>query len=254
MELSSDQRAKLFSFLGYGNPAGSFWFLGMEEAAAGSDESLKRNINVRLQFKDGVMDLKEAHVKERINYLYWEGKPGRKLPSTWVWMAKFVRGLVDNETNADHWLTDTQAAKEFVRNHLGRSHSNTFLVDLLPLPKASANRWPSVFENWFGFKSMDEYKQALLPQRIALLKNAIERYRPKYLFAYGNYSRGRYRHYEEVVSGTEWKATPLPNTRIHVGVLSSSTRVIFAPFLGTGQLSGDEARRLQAYLRQMDQQ
>jgi hypothetical protein len=253
MALSPEQREKLFNFLGYGNPNASFWFLGMEEAAAGTEESLTRNIQVRLQYDDGVMDLKEAHAPERLNYAYWNN--GHKLPSTWLWMAKFVSGLKNSHTGDDSWPSDRTATRDYVRDYLGRSQGDTFLLDFLPLPKASANSWPSLYQDWFGFHDIEEYRQTILSARTALLRKAIESYRPKYLFAYGNYSKNRYPLYTKVVSGVDWQVVPLPSTRIHVGTLFGlfgSTRVIFAPFFGNGQLRNDEARRLIAYLRQTD--
>ncbi len=161
--LTSDDREKLLGFLGYGRLEARFWFLGMEEGSGGSD-NVEPNIKIRLKFSDTLMDLHEAHDKVYLNWEYWDTSVRVRFPSVWVYMARLVRALSDNNTE-DWW--DTAKAKAYIREHLGRNHESgqTFLTEILPLPKRRATDWPPLYKNAFNFKERQDYERDILPRR-----------------------------------------------------------------------------------------
>ncbi len=219
---SKSERYKLFDFQGYGNLDAPFWFLGMEDGTGGND-LVEENIKVRLRSFEAVMDLGIAHDR---NHLNWPLEEQNKYPSVWMWMAKIVRAL----RGEDDWKNNRHA-KIYIRERLGHSNGETFLTELLPLPKRSAGSWPPEYTNLY--KTMKAYRADILPHRKAMLRRLIEAHSPQYLFCYG---KSNYSHYKEILGlgGEEWQL--LNGTKIELNTFGS-TRAILSPFWGNGQIS-----------------
>jgi hypothetical protein len=218
---------KLLNFLGYGTLAAPFWFLGMEEGTAGAQE-VQHNIQIRLKAFTPMMDLATAHNAAHLN------RPmdaQTRFTSVWMFMAKIVRAL-RGETD---WQ-DSAAAKRYVREQLGRADGETFLTELLPLPKPNAGAWLSDYTAWYPTRS--DYEQSVLPQRKALLKQLLREHRPQYLLCYG---RVNYPHYRETTGAAIWRT--LAGSTIEIGE-ANGTRVALLPFLGNGGISHNKLQAL----------
>lgn len=229
MNLKLQEQEKLLNFLGYGNIQGNFWFMGMEEGSGGSDD-LEVNIQARIKFSDEIMDLQEAHDENFLGWKYWDiNQPIKRFPSVWVYMARIVRALGE-EKAADWW--DTKKAKDYIREHLGRKHENgdTFLTELLPLPKRQASKWPELYEKTFGFKQRQDYEMKITPERKLKIKTLLESKKPKYLFCYGE---THYLHYKEIFKSETWNK--LPETKFEIAH-NENTEVILSPFWGNGRV------------------
>jgi len=158
----------LLNFIGYGRPEADIWFLGMEEAGGGED-----NLRARLQFEQ-IEDLARAHSILGIT----KHHSGRKvIQPTWRGMCYILLKLNGQPT-------DSESIREYQAEKLGRFHGDTFLFELMPIPKPKINSWG--YENFIPqFHSTLEYYETVKPQRIRLLRQFIQQHQPKIVIGYG---------------------------------------------------------------------
>jgi len=150
LDLSAEQIQGITSFLGYGKPAHSIWFIGLEEGWGKSSESEAReNLKPRGDFQP-VMDLYEAHQGLKEQGVTINIKAKASFTPVWVYMAKIMiakeghKNWSDNAKNREEIL---DKAKEFIRYRLGRWDGNTFLTELSPIPRkrTSDSNWMQAF-------------------------------------------------------------------------------------------------------------
>lgn len=224
MNLSLEERDRLLNFIGYGNLDAPIWFLGMEEGTGGNTDPvvIETNIRTRAEHFQPIEDLVESH-----RHFDYDIPSQRKFTQVWLWMAKLVRNL---EGESD-WQ-DTEKAKHYVRNNLGRRLGTTLLTELLPLPAPSISYWP-YDQLW---KTRKDYVITILPQRQTLLRNLINERRPRVVFAYGSQYHD---HYRQVFERAQWR---LLSTKKHIEMgKTETTMAILIPFFGNGGLSHDDA-------------
>lgn len=98
--------------------------------------------------------------------------------STWGLMSSLVGRL----SGASDWWS-ANFRREYQSQNLGRLDGDTFLTEILPLPKRSFHDWP------YGmlFDSPDAYQSALLPERRKQLRAeyASSNPKPEFIFCYG---------------------------------------------------------------------
>lgn len=124
----------LLGHVGFGNPQGRFWFVGIEEYGEGTLKELEW----RLQF-DEVDDLNRVHVLWGTDFAKEEPFNPQKLVPTWAAMSKFVLRLT-GEPNC----SDNERVRDYLSDHLGQVGDQTFLTEMLPLPVRGTdpNLWP----------------------------------------------------------------------------------------------------------------
>ena len=228
IETSARCPEKLLTFVGHGNPAAPCWFLGMEEGIDERTMSLDENIMVRLQHFAPIMDLHES-----VRLL---GCPitrtSRPPTSTWPWMAKILRGLVER---AEDW-SDPAEARRFIVERLGKMDGDAFIAELLPLPKQSDAAWPALYSRWWPTR--EEYEREVLPPRIAFLQQQMATYTPRWVIAHG---KRHHEAYRRLFPDYQWAE----KGRLEVGRSSGShTLVALAPFFGNGQFGVSDAALL----------
>ena len=165
--LSDGQLRNLTGFLGYGNPSGRFWFMGIEEVGRGSP----RELRIRADHFAPVED--QARARTLVN-------PGVNLRTcdspVWPPMCRIISRI-----NGDPGWRSLGRAKDYLESQLGRLRGETFLTGVLPLPKRSGNDWP--YDHLWTTK--DEYVESVLEGRIELLRELHEESNPTYTFCYG---------------------------------------------------------------------
>lgn len=235
MIITKEQGEKLFRFLGYGNPNASYWFIGMEEGTSGDDE-IQDNIDVRIRLFDDVMDLHIAHDQQ---HLKWPICEQSKYPSVWVFMAKIVAAL----KGKSDWA-DTMKAKAYICEHLGCAGQETFLAEMLPLPKRSAAKWPTIYETLFVTREL--YEKAILAQRTEMLRTTIKSLQPqpKFVFCYG---ATHYNSFKAIANVPPDQWAMVEGTRIQV-CKSGGITFILTPFLGNGRIGTKSLQTLFEYL------
>ena len=176
----------LLSFVGYGNLSAPIWFLGMEEGGGG-EENLRR----RLSF-ERIEDLYEGHKKLGI-LKHHEGY--RKIQPTWRGMCVIMLNLMGEDPTTD-------AIRAFQAERLGRSSSNTFLLELMPLPKPNMDAWD--YDGLLPqFGSKEDYYEQILPQRVEYLRSLIDRHSPAAVIGFG---KSYWHHYRKLFPTSEFKS------------------------------------------------
>lgn len=188
-------------FKGYGNPAGLYWFIGIEERGS------PKGLAAREHFEE-VEDLARAHSKELLNF------PLTTLIPTWATMSRIVLRL-DGEND---W-TRTSRVRKYQAERLGRFNGETFLADLLPLPATSTAHWHYADL----YPDRETYVKALLPKRQEMLRGLFLKYRPKYVFCYG---KGMWEEFSKVFE-VEFRAAL--DGYIKVASLGNSA-IVLTPF------------------------
>ena len=140
----------LLEFVGYGNPAGPFWFVGMEEAG---DLTPAELLTRAREFRP-IDDLARAHA------LPGDLTDMAPLRATWSGMSRLVLRLSGDA----HWR-DRERVRWYQMNKLGRTDGETFLTEALPLPAPSIAHWP--YQALFTTREV--YRAKVLPPRMEQL-------------------------------------------------------------------------------------
>lgn len=159
--------------LGYGNPKGDFWFIGPEEG--GSAASLQERMNVwnELGSDEHFHDLKKFHlIFKNGTEQFFVGKV--KLQKTWNGLIEILFGIQGKEYTLE-------SKKEYQSNQLGAEDGETLLAELFPFASKSLN--DSEWNEFFG-ESKKEYWDKYANQRIQLITEQIEIYKPKFVVFY----------------------------------------------------------------------
>jgi hypothetical protein len=177
------------NFYGYGNRAGNFWLIGMEEGGGGSEAEIAQ----RLQVWEALgcpetADLAEFHLRLGMPKLFQEPVA---LQHTWAHLIRLVLA-------AKGEAPDTTAVKEYQRVRLGRQKDESCLLELLPLPSPSTGIWN--YGAWTGIPYLENreiYRQTCLPWRIEHLRNLLAEQFPAVVVFYGS----AYRRWFEQIAG-----------------------------------------------------
>jgi len=211
---------QIMAFLGFGNPAGRFWFIGMEERGEGTDLELQWRLTFeRLECLVGV--------HERWASFKPDDKPfsPTKLIPTWSCMSKLVLRL----TGSADW--NDVGAVQYQADRLGRLDGDTFLTEVLPLPARNVHDWPSPYVA--RFSTRDDYEKEVLPARLSRLRRLFEKHRPECVFCYG---KSYWKHYREVFAAAIFE--PAASGRIEIARFAGST-IVLTPFLVPYRMSND---------------
>lgn len=216
--------AKLLRFKGYGNPAGPFWFIGIEEYGAATEQELLTKASL---FRE-LDDLYRVH---SLPEFYFDI---RTLIPTWGTMSKIVLRL-----SGDLNWSDRETRRRYQSQQLGRTNGETFLTELLPLSKKSDSDWP----DWWPWPSWDEYAEKVLPGRIQMIRTLFEAHRPRLIFCYG---KGYWQFHQRIFPDANF--TPILAGKMQIAELGSSTIVLtpfFAWFLMTNKLIDKMAKEIE---------
>jgi hypothetical protein len=221
--LAPEQIEQLLGFVGYGNPSGRFWFLGMEEQGAAIPEDFDLELKWRLSFKQ-VEDLIPAH-RRWADFKSNEPFDPNKLVRTWSIMSRLVLRL----SGSVNWQSP-ESVRSYQSERLGRADGETFLTELLPLPAPSLAHWP------YGayFPNRTEYVHQVLPRRLEQLRMLFDQHHPEFVFCYG---KGYWDFHKKMFAEVEFEAKL--DGRIQIGTSGSSTIVLcpfFAPFATSNSL------------------
>lgn len=218
--LTRDHLDRLLAFKGYGNPAGRFWFLGMEEYGAATVDALTRRAK---EYRE-IEDIACVHTNMT------------KLRPTWATMSKIVLRL-----NGDPNWSARQAFRAYQRDELGRHGHETFLTEVSPLPARSTAHWP-YRQFWPG---REQYRRQVFPDRFAMLRGLFEQHRPPFVFCYGK----AYWQYLQNGVFHDVRFMPMCSGKLMVGTAGRSTIVLtpfFTYYAMTNDLIEAMARELEA--------
>ena len=184
---TTDETTKLSYFVGYGDLKARVWFIGMEEGLPRNADGLAA-FRARLHFEP-VEDLYRAHqlladADPTPNYLKHFVAPYTWQQTWWPMCELMLRLSGRAEINAND-------KREYMAKRLGRAGDETFLLELLPLPASNIGQWTALgydqlFEPHEHFRTREDYRAWVMPQRINLLRKVLMQYSPPLVVCYGS--------------------------------------------------------------------
>ena len=202
--LTKEQIRRLLKFRGYGNPAGRYWFIGMEEGGSNPWEELAGRADKWGEIEDLARVCRPWAPNLDLT---------KCITPTWWIMCRVIGRL-----SGKPWR-DTDFVREYQSTRLGRRDGETFLTELLPLPKKNIGDWP------FGFlyPTRQDYEDAVRPDRIEGLRELFADHKPKYVFCYG---KANWKHYKSVFRDAEF--TPILDGAAQIATVGKSTIALTA--------------------------
>jgi hypothetical protein len=217
--------------LGYGNPKGNFWFIGPEEG--GSAASLHERMNVwnELGSDEHFHDLKKFHlIFKNGTERFFEGEV--KLQKTWNGLIEILFGIQGKEN-------DLEAKKEYQSTQLGTTGGETLLAELFPFASKSLN--DSEWMELFG-ESKKDYWDKYASQRMQLIAEQIEIYKPKFVVFY---SLAFAQHWEQIINQVGGKKIVQNSSDTNVSIFrSTDTTFAIIAHPVAFSMNGDTKRKI----------
>lgn len=188
----------IHTFYGYGNLAGAYWLIGMEEHGGNSCEEVQSRLGVWEQRgKQELEDIAAYHQAIGATHLFQEHA---KIQPTW---GKLIRLLL-SANGAER--VEAQQVRDYQRDHLARPTSDHCILELFPLPSPSTAHW--LYKDCSQLPYLvnrDHYRAFVAPFRVAHLQSQIRSHRPPYVVFYSFSYRVSY---WEKIAGVPIKDNP----------------------------------------------
>ena len=181
-------------FFGYGRWDAPVWFVGLEEAGAGTPEELQARLTAWDQ--RGRRELEDAPVfYPACGQPRWHG-PNASLQRTWRQLMRMLLLARSQPVGEDALL-------EYQKHMLGAFSGNVCLTELSPLPAPSHRQWPyaahEALPAWM--QNREQFAQTVAAGRIATLREKIAIHHPRAVVFYF----WKPRHSAEAVAGGEFR-------------------------------------------------
>lgn len=149
-------------FIGYGNPNGKYWFVGIEGAESFDKYDIIQKFCKDLNGKRYIPDEPGFTAKVR-------KEKGNKYTKVYEAIAKIV--LMHREGKQEVSIDE---ANNFVDHELFMESSDNFQINLFPLGKKKVNYWEERYNDWFGFKNKKEYLSKVKEKRFPEIRTFVE--------------------------------------------------------------------------------
>jgi hypothetical protein len=180
---------RIETFIGFGRPEASVYFIGLEEGLQRSAD-LTREMEERSSYEQ-FMDLAEVQVKLGESSIYF----GEDAVSQRTW-----RPMCDLMLRKSGAIPTLAARRKYQAERLGRRDGDTLLAELLPYPHSDTSQW--LYADLSRFASREDYELELLPKRIALLRQLIDKYCPDIVVCYG---KSQWVNYKKLFDVADWQ-------------------------------------------------
>ncbi|MGE0716261.1 MAG: hypothetical protein AB7P02_12540 [Alphaproteobacteria bacterium] len=218
---------RVLGFLGYGNPAGRFWFIGLEEGLGGvTPEEALVNLEARGTY-DPVMDLEVAQSRLRKDGAFLDLEKRKSFSQVWVWIAKIVCAC-----HGERDWESSETWKPYIQTRLGRSGGDTFLTEASPIPSKDGEGRKSWHEL---FRQREPTTDRLIAERLRDLARLRDAHRPERIVCYGTDRAGQF---QRLLGIDRWHALTQDSKA------SADGRFLSLPFFGQGRMSAGELRAL----------
>lgn len=222
---------KVLKGIGWGDPAGGLWFVGLEGAGAWIDQQEVDAFDKRaaaIQDGDIIYECADPPIDENTENIH--DSHGQ----VWRWQSQIASSL----SRSRHDIA------EYARRCLWFRGYGVFQANLYPLGKPRLNQWPSHYQDLFGLGPLDQdrYKLVVRKKRFPLIRQFQLRHRPQATICFG---RTCWTEFEDLFDLWESPADPASDKDIR---LYSDERTMLVPFLGVGQMTDVLARRIIAKL------
>jgi hypothetical protein len=190
------------TFYGYGNYAGDWWLVGMEEGGGKTDDEVRTRL--RLWDARGRKELEDVDMFSTSPELAKWFTPRPPLQKTW-------RGLIRLILAAERRVTDSETARVYQGTELGRVGSNNCILELMPLPSQSVGHW--IYGEHSALPQLRDrqtYLEQIAPSRVQHLRERIKAHRPKAVIFYSR----KYQPWWEQIAGARFEAEVEPGLQL----------------------------------------
>ena len=182
-------------FFGYGRWDAPIWFVGLEEAGAGTPEELQSRLLAWDQ--RGRRELEDAPTfYPACGQNQWHGQGATLQKPTWRQLMRMLL-LARGEPIGENALL------EYQQQDFGAFAGNVCLTELSPLPTRNQTHWPYAdhagLPGWL--QTRDQFMEKILPARIATLREKIAIHHPRAVLFYF----WKHRQSAEAVAGGEFQ-------------------------------------------------
>lgn len=161
----------LKKFVGFGNPNGKYWFIGIEEA---SGWEIEDKITLEAYGKQ-IVPVEPRRIQSDETKLTKEGK---RFTRIYDYMSYFVLASSGK-------ASDPEACKKYRNEVLLQKHGEEFQANLYPLGKRSVSHWNDDCSRITGCKSRAAYYDEIEKERFTLLCNKWKEYGPTITICFG---------------------------------------------------------------------
>ena len=180
LEQFDDQLLEAFmdGFYGYGNYAGDYWFIGMEEGGGNSFTAIAQRLSDwDDRGRNELEDIAAYHAAIGAAHFFGDHP---KLQPTW---KKLIRVLL----TAEGHTVEVEDLRTYQQHQLGRHTSNNCLLELMPLPSPSTEHFVYAQHSRLpDLASRTAYMKRYAPQCAAHIKQRIAQHRPKAVVFYSS--------------------------------------------------------------------
>jgi hypothetical protein len=162
----------MLRFFGYGRLKADYWFIGLEEGGGEDVDELCRRLNAwkKMRMKR-VVDRVKFH--KLIDSKFGQRKPQR-IQATW---GKAIRLFL--ATKQESAVTRNRVRK-FQYEEFGRSHGDTLMLDLMPLPNRNLGKLKyGPIDGMPELQHRKDYEDIWRSHRTSELKRLVANYNPK---------------------------------------------------------------------------
>ena len=217
MELNARHRknfAIASNYLGWGEPVGGLWFVGLEEASPWTEPDLDR-LEGAAEFSPHSADLDLAAL-------------GRK--------GSAVRSLTSRIAHQCSESYANRPRQEYLNERFWRPGCKLLQLNFYPLGKSSWADWPSEYEVLFGLTQKDrrEYERMVRLDRFSRISARWKSHFPQAVICFGKAAWSVAVDVFDLSEGSEVRLAP--NVRAY-----SKQRVILAPFFSYRHVSASDA-------------
>ena len=194
-------------FLGYGNPSGRLWFIGMEEAGSSGSGHLERR--VRLWTERGAKAFEDsADFKRQL------GDPGNYFGDD-NRIQRTLSLLIRCEIAAFEGRQATiEDVRSYQRGMWGRPDGRSATLELSAFPQASLRTWEMSEHVQSGqFASRRSYQNFLSDERLPVLITELRKHRPAVVVCYGRKYASYWSRLQTSVPEVVFKEVVHPNAR-----------------------------------------
>lgn len=214
-------------YLGWGEPAGGVWFVGMEESQ-GWNGSTEEQV---IRHYDGLQEYS-----------------GPESFSDWTDLKHAGKGIRDTTSKILQRISLRGSGlswQNYRDRYLWAPGSLTFQANLFPIGKPTLQSWPNEFEVLFGYGASDRqaYKDYVAETRFKKLSALWTRSRPQATICFG---RAGWDFFRSIFVRQDDLHAVLSD-KVHI---YQNTRLILTPFFAYGHVSTQEIEQMVEVLKE----
>jgi hypothetical protein len=170
--MTSEDFKVLMDFVGFGDPNGPYWFIGLEEAGELDFEEGRKDLE---RYRSTIFACEPGEMKENESRTIAKGK---RFTTIYYYMSYLVLASSGKASDYD-------ACRSYRDNELLQAHSGTFQANLYPIGKTGLSTWDENCKMLTGYKKRNHYYKWVEDERFRMLHNHWLQYNPHITICFG---------------------------------------------------------------------